>query len=79
MVFRGDIAERVEVLVDGRPVPATVSVTPGDDYRDWGSPTADFSARIDLSALAQGIHKLEARLRSREGRFHGLFIPLLIR
>ena len=78
-VFRGDVIEGVEVLVDGRPVPATTSVVLGDGYRDWGARVANFSATLDLSGVARGIHKLEARMRSREGRTHGLSIPLLIR
>ena len=79
IVFRGDVAEDLEVLVDGRPVPATTSVILGDGYRDWESRIANFSATLDLSGLARGIHKLETRLRSREGHTHGLSIPLLIR
>ena len=79
MVFRGDVAESVEVLVDGRPVLSEASIVPGVDYRDWDSRIANFSATLDLSALTRGIHRLEARLRSREGLVHGLSIPLLIR
>ncbi len=79
IVFRGDVAEDVEVLVDDRPVPTAASVVPGKDHRDWDSPVARFSATVDLSALARGIHKLQARVRSRGGRVHGLSIPLLIR
>ena len=79
IVFRGDVAEDVDVLVDDRPVPTAASVVPGKDHRDWDSPVARFSATVDLSALARGIHKLQARVRSRGGRVHGLSIPLLIR
>ena len=78
-VFRDDVTEGVEVLVDGRPVPATTSVAPGEDYRNWKSRVANFSATIDLSELVRGIHKLEVRMRSREGSTHDLSIPLLIR
>ena len=79
IAFRGDVAEGVDVLVDDRPVPTTASVVPGEDHRDWGSPVASFTATVDLSALARGIHRLQARVRSRDGRVHGLSIPLLIR
>ena len=77
-VLRGDVAECVEVVIDGRPVPAETSVVPGGDYRNWGSAVSNFSARLDLSSLAWGIYKLEARLRGRGSRTHALSIPLLI-
>ena len=79
IAFRDDTADRVEVAIDGRHVRAETSVVPGDDYRDWRAPVVSFSARLDLSSLAPGIHKLDARLRGREGRTHTLSIPLLIR
>ena len=79
IAFRGDVAGCVEVAIDGRPVLAETSVVPSRDHRDWGSPVADFSARLDLSSLARGIHKLEARLFGRNGSSHTLSIPLLIR
>ena len=79
VAFRGDVAEGADALVDGRAVPSTASVTPGCQHRDWGSPVTNFTLKLDLSALARGIHRLEVRLRSRDGRAHGLSIPLLIR
>ena len=79
IAFRDDVADRGEISIDGRPVPAETSVIPGRAYRDWGSPLANFSARLDLSSLAPGIHRLEARLRGRKGGTHALSIPLLLR
>ena len=79
IVFRDDVAERVDMAVDGRAIPTEASVVPGTPYRDWGSPLANFTATVDLSALDPGLHKLEARIQSRGRRVHALSIPLLIR
>ena len=79
VVFRDDVADRVTIWIDGRSASAETLILAGEAYRDWGAPVANFSARLDLSFLSRGIHKLEARLRGREGRTHCLSIPLIIR
>ena len=79
IVFRGDTPEEIDLLVDGRAVPARAVFGEPRPYRDWASEQVSFAVEVDFGTLPAGIHKLQASIRSRGGRVHALTIPLLVR
>ena len=80
IVFRNSEACEIEIFVDGRRIAAHASFEIGTQYRDWNcSPNIAFAVEVDLSAIRPGVHKLYARLRSKDGDEHVMKIPLIIR
>ncbi len=78
MVFRGDVVERVEALVDGRRASTTASFGSRGHYRDWARRRRTVRS-LDLSILARGLQRFDTHLRTQDGRAHTLSMPLLIR